>query len=155
MDFTSPSLLLACCIVSSFTCTFHSQPPPVQSVRQTPGVCGFLVVTAVSMTTAGCEGKRWGSVGCGWLHPVALLWCFPPCGTSLWWGDCCLLVVTANQLVSQFNNRKSRLFTDAISHPREKLFRRRHPQRHAKEEHKTYKQQLIQKQSSAKTERLI
>lgn len=85
--------------ISCFTCTLHSQPPPGRSVRQTPGVCGSLAVTAVSMTTAGCEGKRWGSVGCGWLHPLVLPWCFRLCGTSLWWGDCCLLVVTTDQLL--------------------------------------------------------
>lgn len=61
------------CESHCFTCTLHSQPPPGQSVRQTPGVCGSLAVTAVSKTTAGCGGKRWDSVGCGWLHPRALL----------------------------------------------------------------------------------
>lgn len=100
--------------ISCFTCTLHSQPPPGQSVHQTPGVCGFLAATAVSMTTAGCGGKRWGSVGCGWLHPPVLPWCFPLCGTSLWWGDCCLLAVTTNQLVSPVLNGHKHYFTKII-----------------------------------------
>lgn len=101
------------------TCTLRSQPPPGRSVRQTPGECGFLAATAVSMTTVGCEGTRWGSVGCGWLHPLPLLWCFPLCSTSLWWGDC-LLVVTTNQLFSPVVNKHKQISlirnNDTLSH---------------------------------------
>lgn len=80
------------------TCTLRSPPPPAQSGRQIPGVCGSRVARAASTTAAGCGDRRWGSAGCEWLPPPAIQWCFPPCGTSLWWGDCCLLVVTAHQL---------------------------------------------------------
>lgn len=82
-----------------FTCTLHSLLPPGRSAHQTPGVCGSQAATAVSMTAADCGGKRWDNAGYGWLHPLLLQWCFPLWGTSLWWGDCCLLVVTTDQLV--------------------------------------------------------